>query len=351
VERVVGVFVILATLLLLTGLTYFMYHTAKRKGWLDTKASYYTLMDSASGLNVGDSVQLMGFPAGEIVKITPNQPDDYYNVTIEFVIRDPYYGYLWTDSHVKVGSSGLLGSRFLEVTKGGTSGKTNVQATYKGTKSDLMILMEGNAKTKSRYIPFQDFTNSPRGFWLVADEPKPMAEQVARMLAIVEEALPTVLSLTNKVNDTLTNSASVLATLNQTIAGMQPAITNLTLISRQLSNPQGSLGEWLIPTQINRQLQTTLSTANTTVAGANTNMNMLATNLNRSLENIAEMTGNLNAQVQANSLILSELSALVVNIDDLIQGLKRNWILKQSFQNKPPEPLQGIVKPGVDERK
>ena len=111
VEHAVGIFVVSATLLLMAAFFYYVYHTVKKKGWLVPKVNYYTMMFSAAGLHVGDPVMLMGFPAGEIVRITPNQPEDYFDVTIEFVIKKPYYGYLWTDSTVKVGGNGLLGSR------------------------------------------------------------------------------------------------------------------------------------------------------------------------------------------------------------------------------------------------
>ena len=36
-ERAVGIFVILATLLLLAGFSYYVYHTAERKGWFLNK--------------------------------------------------------------------------------------------------------------------------------------------------------------------------------------------------------------------------------------------------------------------------------------------------------------------------
>ena len=47
-------------------------------------------------------------------------PDEFYhNIYVEFEIKDPYYGYLWTEgSRAKVTTADLLGKRVLEVTKG-----------------------------------------------------------------------------------------------------------------------------------------------------------------------------------------------------------------------------------------
>ena len=350
VERMVGVFVILATLLLLTGFVYYVYHTAERKGWFTLKVPYYTLMNSAEGVKVGDPVMLMGFPAGEITRITPNDPNAYWNVTIEFVIRDKYFGYVWTDSRIKVGAAGFLGGRFVEVTKGGTSGKEGVKATYKtkNVKLDqIWIDPEPDKGITGHYAPFETYASYPKAYWILADESPPLTEQLSRVVTLVEQAMPNVLGLTNQVTAALTNSAGLVTALRETLVGVRPIVTNLSVISDQLRNPHGSLGEWLIPTQVNQQLQGTLTTANATVQSAQTNLTLLSSNVNLSLLNLADLTSNLNSQVQANSLILSELSLLVVNADDLVQGLKRNWLLKSSFKPTTNPPVESVVNPSL----
>src|SRR6185295_15923371 len=88
------------------------------KGWFKTKIYYKTSISSGAGLKQGDPVKLMGFDVGEITSIVPNDPYAYYNITVEFMIEEPNYGYLWSDSTAKVNAGDLLGNRFLEVTKG-----------------------------------------------------------------------------------------------------------------------------------------------------------------------------------------------------------------------------------------
>src|SRR5262249_55600849 len=119
-ERAVGWFVLLATGLLAFGFCYYVYHTAERKGWFKTKAPYFTFADRATGLKVGDPVNLMGFDVGQITRIETQPPEDYLHaVYVEFEIVAPYYGYLWTEgSRAKVTTADLLGKRVLEVTKG-----------------------------------------------------------------------------------------------------------------------------------------------------------------------------------------------------------------------------------------
>src|SRR5712675_1771991 len=83
-ERAVGWFVILATVLLLCGFGYYIYAMAERKGWFLKKITYQTCVSSAAGLKIGDPVKLMGFDVGDLTAIIPNDPQEYYNITIQF---------------------------------------------------------------------------------------------------------------------------------------------------------------------------------------------------------------------------------------------------------------------------
>ena len=64
------------------------------------------------------------------------------------------------------------------------------------------------------------------------------------------------------------------------------------------------------------------------------------TNLGALLFNLADLTGGLNAQVQSNSNMLGGIAKTVGDTDDLVQGLKRHWLLRSAFKtpvtNQPP---------------
>ncbi|MFO1496999.1 MAG: MlaD family protein [Verrucomicrobiota bacterium] len=339
VERAVGWFVILATLLLLAGFAYYVYHTAQRKGWFLIKLKYHTFVQSGAGLHVGDPVLLMGFDAGEITEITPMPPFSAYgNVYVEFLVREPYYGYIWTDSYVKLASAGLLGNRVLEVIQGGTTGATNLQPSYLIEKDKVLGVWDPSSK---KHVPY---TPKSKGYGFNPTEPAPVVtEQVEQLLTQVKGALPGILNLTNDLAQVLSNVVQVTSHADNVILQTQPLLTNLALISTLITNGQGSLGDWLIPTNLNVQLQQTLSTANATLFAANTNLGTLATSLNLTLENLANITSNLNTQVQTNDQILGQVSAAVVHADDLVQGLKRHWLLRSAFKNsepKSPEPAR-----------
>jgi ABC-type transporter Mla subunit MlaD len=335
VERAVGIFVVLATLLLLTGFFYYLYHTAETKGWFIPKVTYYTYLRTGHGLKTGDPVKLMGFDVGEIKRVEAMGPSDPYNVFVEFRIKSPYYGYLWSDSKVDVAAADFLGGRYLEVTKG-VAGRPTVREE----NENLLLLADAE---KGLYQPVSKLSR----YELKAVEAPAVTDQLQAMVAKVEAAIPGILGITNRINDVLSSANVAITNLDATARGARPVLTNLAVITSQLRDPHGSLGEWIIPTNINHQVQTALTSANTTVITANTNLVEVAAALKRSLDNAAMITSNLNAQVQANSLILTDISSLIVHADELVQGLKRNWLLKSSFTGVTNEPVKSIVAPAM----
>jgi hypothetical protein len=73
---------------------------------------------------------------------------------------------------------------------------------------------------------------------------------------------------------------------------------------------------------------------NSLLVNTDTNLSSLMAGIGPTLDNLAGITSNLNAQVQANSNILWGISKTVTDADDLMQGLKRHWFLRSAFKAK-----------------
>jgi hypothetical protein len=171
----------------------------------------------------------------------------------------------------------------------------------------------------------------------------PIADRIDQIIGQVEAALPGILALTNKVAIILDNAAQTTSNLNATIVAAQPMVTNFALISGQLREP-GGLTQWALGANGDLQLQDTLTNLNSLLGNTDTNLNRLTAEISVTLENVAGITSNLNAQVQANSNILWSISKTITDTDDMIQGLKRHWLLRSAFKTKatnaPVAPLQ-----------
>lgn len=332
VERSVGWFVVAATLLLVAGFAYYIYHAAQQKGWFKIKIPYYVYVRDATGLNVGDPVRLMGFDVGQITEVTGTEAgkgwftDHNYNVFVQFRVREPYFGYIWTDSSVRIGTGDLLGKRVIEISKGAT-GEVTVATT-----EPIMILN----KKPTPQPDWVRLTDQPDGIWItnVLESPA-LTEHLDEIARHVKTALPGVFILTNQVADLLTNSAALTGRAREIVADARPLISNLTALTASLTNGQGALGELLIPANLNLQLHKTLSAAEATLVTTDTNIARLAAGMSRTLDNLANITSNLNTQVQANDQILSQLSDAIVNADKFVQGLRQHWFLRSAFRERP----------------
>lgn len=355
VERVVGVFVSLATLLLLVGFGYYVYHTGARKGWWTFKAKYHTFVDSGAGLNVGGDVRLLGFSVGKITEVTAMPPfNDYGAVYLAFYVLDPFQGYIWTDSEVRVVAGDFLGGRIIEVTPGGSSLKTNAAAaqelfpSYKETNGTFYVY---DHKTGEHHPLDPGSPNGrPKGYTFhKAVESPAVTERLEGIANQVEAAIPGILAMTNQLNQVLANVVSVTDRAETLLNQAQPIMRNVSVITSNLQDPKGSLGEWVLPTNLHTQLLQTLSSANITLTNASqmiahtdTNVSTLVTNIDLTLINLANITSNLNQQVQSNTNLLKAISDLIRNTDDMVQGLKRHWFLRGAFKKKdepqpPPE--------------
>ena len=343
VERVVGLFVSVATLLLIGGFAFYIYQTGLRKGWWVFKAKYHTFVESAAGLGVGGDVRLLGFSVGKITRVDAMPPDllQYGAVYLEFYVMAPYDGYIWSDSKVRVAAGDFLGGRVIEVllSESLTEEDTNavVHATY--------VTQGGQAKVYNDKTGEYDlFTETSKGYPLLAIESPAVTERLEDIASQAEEALPGILDLTNRVNLVLSNIAGMTAEAQTLLAAAGPMLSNVTVITANLKEPKGSLGEWALPTNLQTQLLETLASANVTltnasrtIASTDTNVTMLATNLDVTLLNLANLTSNLNQQVQSNTNLVKGISDLIVSADDMIQGLKRHWLLRSAFKNKEDE--------------
>lgn len=372
VEHVVGIFVILAALLLVGGFSYYIYHTAQRKGWFVTKAPFFTYVDSAVGLSVGQPVKMMGFNVGEVTRITAEEPGRDQNVYVEFIIKGEFIGYMWTDSKVKLTAGDLLGNRQLEVLKGNWQGGwtnsdgTKVQAIYKTEKNRLVEVITNSAPRQWEYVGRS--AKGPPYFMHILEDPA-LAARASSIVGMAESALPNILALTNQVQQTLDTANAALLSLdrrikdfepiltnaNAIVAGFKPAATNLSLITGNLTNAQGGLGRWLLPTNLNQETELTLvslrdtlattrltmtnamsamATADRLVANTDTNLARLMTEVGDSLVNLALLTSNLNAQANSNTNLLTEITTIIRHTDEFVQGMKNHWFLRSAFKDK-----------------
>ncbi len=372
VEHAVGIFVILALLILLGGFSYYIYFTAQKKGWFVLKAKFFTYVDSATGLSKGQPVKMMGFDVGEITHITAEAPGMEQNVYVEFIIKGEFIGYMWTDSKARLNAGDLLGNRQLEVLKGNWQGGwtnadgSTVQAIFK-IDDKLKKITQVITNSAPGQWAYQDWNPKMKPYYMDILEDPALTERASSLVGMAESAMPNILSLTNQIQETLKTANAAMLSLdmrikefqpiltnaNAIIAGFKPAATNISIITGNLTNENGGLGQWLLPTNLNQETELTLislreamndsratltnATAalkgiNTLVGNTDTNLMGVMASVGDSIDNLAMLTSNLNAQVESNTNLLGEISTIIRNTDEFVQGLKRHWMFRSLFK-------------------
>jgi len=392
-EKAVGWFVFLAAALLLFGFGYYIYNTAENKGWFKIKAPFHAFITNASGLKPGDAVVLMGFSVGNITAITPMPPRSRSNVRVDFEVTEPWFHQLWTEgSYLKINST-LFGQSQLEVTRG-TNGyglvvtqpvlvfsnldelkakaladpgrwqlsqevldensnvvlkaydvldESNLQVIA-SLKPDCIYAYDNQEKDERKIVAAWDgrhrrykiFTTADDSAYLATLEPPALADQLAGIVGQVQTALPGIFALTNKLNTILDNAVlatsnlnTTLVLANSTLGNAGPLMTNLNDITGQLREPGGPV-LWALGTNGNSQIQGALMNLNSLLANTDTNLDAL-------LINVSDITGSLSAQVRGNTNLVGGVYKTIVDVDDLVQGLKRHWLLRSAFKtNQPP---------------
>ena len=175
----------------------------------------------------------------------------------------------------------------------------------------------------------------PQGIALPPDEAPALAQRVEELVAELQQALPRV---TGKLDGVLDNTQRLTADLDVLATKAHPVVSNLDAITTNLRNPKGSLGEWLLPPDLRTRLEGTLETVDGNLA-----------RLSRTLEETQAVAGSLRGQLEANRHVLGDVSDLVRDTDDLVQGLKRHWLLRGAFPQpspgEPEPPLEPLLAP------
>jgi ABC-type transporter Mla subunit MlaD len=152
------------------------------------------------------------------------------------------------------------------------------------------------------------------------------------------------LNLTNQLSAVLSNLTSVTKRADGLLADVRPVITNAAAITANLKDPNGSLGKWVLSTQMLANISVTLTNANElivqakgTVANTDSNLTRVATGLDQTVINLANITSNLNTQVQANTNLVTHVDNAIITADTFLQGLKHHWLLRSAFKEKKPK--------------
>jgi phospholipid/cholesterol/gamma-HCH transport system substrate-binding protein len=115
-ELRVGLFVLVALVILALGI---FYVTGSRGFWV-SKDRYRAYLPEVEQLQQGAPVSLDGVPVGSVesISLTPHPSDKDHNITIVMRIDHSHHEQIRTDSTASLVTQGLLGNRYVSITRG-----------------------------------------------------------------------------------------------------------------------------------------------------------------------------------------------------------------------------------------
>ncbi|HKN60759.1 MAG TPA: MlaD family protein [Candidatus Acidoferrales bacterium] len=117
-ELRVGLFVLVALIIVAVGIFY----VTGGKGFWVTKYRLITYLPEVESLQTGAPVSLDGLEVGNVesIHLTPQPPDKRHNMTVVMRISRAYHDQIRSDSTASLVTEGLLGNRYVDITRGST---------------------------------------------------------------------------------------------------------------------------------------------------------------------------------------------------------------------------------------
>lgn len=303
-DQIVGISVVFA----LAAMIFVIFMLGSNQRWFSRNYYYKTYLDSASVLSVNLAVQYKGFTIGRVKSFNLDTDN---RVEISFYIYDTYIDKVKYGSLVDLNISPVgLGNQFQFY-----PGKGNT-AIAEGETIPVLKSPDGQRIVQTG---FADPPKQEDGINLLLSQANSVMENLNATLVTVTSAFQgTDKSSLGRTLSGLENTVGSIKTLpdtlNTTLAGVQPILSDVKSLSSQLADPQGLVGS--------------------TLAGkGDVYTNLVATlqSISASLHNVERMTDLLPSQVPG---LVSELRTVIISAEDTITALNNNPLLKGGIPQK-----------------
>ncbi len=280
-DQIVGILSLFAIIALI----FIIFLIGSTQKWLVPKHNYYTVISSATNINAGKAITYKGFEIGKIRSFSLNDED---KVVVSFYITDDYRSKAVRNSIIEILTSPLGSSVVF----------------YPGNSNSYL---EENA-----FVPERS-----------SEEAKELIKN--NLVSVVEQtdSINTILAMaTNLVGDIDT----LVQQLNIALEGKED--TPLTNTIKEINGILANLNE--ITANADGLVPRLLEDENAQGAIANTLLQ-----LNSTMGDINSITTSVDSNMPGISLLITQLQTLVKQMQDVMEGLKNNPLLKNGISEKP----------------
>jgi phospholipid/cholesterol/gamma-HCH transport system substrate-binding protein len=295
-ERLVGIFVLVALVLLVLTLT-FNKQTAR---FFESKFTLHAYITDATGVSTDTPVMVYGLDVGKVTKLSLS-PDNRIAVTME--ILEKFHRLIRTDSTAEISKLSVIGNAAISI-KPGSPEKPEIA-------NDAVLTME-----------------QP----LSMDQ---MMNQISPVLADVKSTLAQINQLSHSIDP---------QDLNTLVKNLAVVSGNLKTLTGQFADSHAveSLAATLKETQARvAELQPLIKNANAASAdlpGLVAQTRKLVTQLNTTM-------GTVNYQMQALPDLVVRTRQVLDQTDSTLQAIQNTWPISSSVAKKPEQTLTPVQPP------
>jgi len=323
----VGVFVIAALALFTTGL----FMIGNRHEAFARRVELYTEFADVSGIVPGAGVQVAGMNAGEVLAMEiPNAPSAKFKVKVR--INEKFSGLVRADSVVTVGTEGVVGNRFLEISAGSSRAPAAVTGTtLKGIEpTDLSALLElakGTIVNVDKTVSNANslVTNTNGLITSVAGNLNTTLDKTKLTISNANDVI-TALQEGRGPAGMLLHDEALADQVRQAVTNAKNATTELNRAAAQASTLMSEIQSKGLPVQVDDTVkEAKKSVANLDAASAQVR------------QAIADLTGPDEGGVTTAATIresLSNVNVAAANMADGTEALKHNFLLRGFFRSR-----------------
>lgn len=302
-ERLVGVFVLAAILLLFLLLAF----NRQTKDLFEPKFALHATITDAQGVTEDTPVMVYGLQVGKVSKLSLSQ-DNRIAVTME--IQERFHRLIRTDSTAEISKLSVIGNAAISI-KAGSPDKP-------------MIPTDGE---------------------LVLSQPM----SVDQMLAQVQPVLADVKSTLSQINQ-LTHAIEP-ADLNALVKNLAVVSGNLKVITGEFASPQGTANTSAAVQNLAgtlKELQARLAEVQPLIKNANAasaDMPGLLSQTHKLVTQLNTTMGTVNYQLQALPDMVGRTRQILDETDSTLQAIQNTWPISSSVAKKPDTTVTPVQPP------
>jgi phospholipid/cholesterol/gamma-HCH transport system substrate-binding protein len=314
---IVGIFILLGILILVAAI----FTLGGQKKTFVKSFTIHAVFDDVSGLLKGGNIWFSGVKVGTVKKIS------FYGksqVQVTMSIENEAESYIHKDAKAKIGTDGLIGNKIIIIYGGDSSlpqvEKNDFLAVEKAmTTDDMLATLQANNK---------NLLNITNDF-----------KSISKKIDSGNGTLATLLndpSMAKKLNSSVDNLQATVANFKAVSASSKNVLANLQDFSGKLNKPGNSMNELVTDTVIFKNIKGTLAQlqqASKEVNQFTVNLKITSEKLNQK-DNMAGVLLNDPAAATAVKITLQNLQAASHKLDEDLEALQHNFLLKGFFKQK-----------------